>query len=121
MTPPAPCGKPQRVRDSPSRFSRIIMGNFRRPCVPGQRLGTSPKMCNPQKWRDENSACATFHSMSVVQIINELPRLTPADLLAVRRKLIEISEENEDVSVCDAAALEGARLLDRMETGDGAR
>ena len=53
--------------------------------------------------------------MSVMQIIDELPKLTPADLLAVRRKLIEISEENEGVSLCDAAALEGAQLLDQME------
>ena len=59
--------------------------------------------------------------MSVRQIIDELPKLTPADLLAVRRKLIEISEENEGVSLCDAAALEGAQLLDQMEAGDGAR
>ena len=59
--------------------------------------------------------------MSVMQIIDELPKLTSEDLLAVRRKLIEISEENEGVSLCDAAALEGAQLLDHMEAGDGAR
>ena len=56
-----------------------------------------------------------------MQIIDELPNLTPADLLAVRRKLIEISEENEGVSLCDAAALQGAQLLDQMEAGDSAR
>ena len=59
--------------------------------------------------------------MSAAQIIDELPKLTPADLLAVRRKLIEISEENEGVALCDAAALEGAQLLDQMEAGDDAR
>ena len=59
--------------------------------------------------------------MSAAQIIDELPKLTPADLLAVRRKLIEISEENEDVAMCDAAALEGAQLLDKLEAGDDAR
>ena len=63
----------------------------------------------------------TLRPMSVMQIIDELSKLTPADLLAVRRKLIEISEENEGVSLCDAAALEGAQLLDQMEAGDGAR
>ena len=56
-----------------------------------------------------------------MQIIDELPKLNPADLLAVRRKLIEISEGNEGVSLCDAAALEGAQLLDQMEAGNGAR
>ena len=59
--------------------------------------------------------------MSVAQIIDELPKLTPADLLTVRRKLIEISEENEDVALCDLAALEGAQLLDKMEAEDGVR
>ena len=59
--------------------------------------------------------------MSAAQIIDELPKLTPADLLAVRRKLIEIGEENEGVAHCDAAALEGAQLLDQMEAGNGAR
>ena len=59
--------------------------------------------------------------MSAAQIIDELPKLTPADLLAVRRKLIEISEENEGFALCDAAALEGAQLLDQMEAGDGER
>ena len=59
--------------------------------------------------------------MSVAQIIDELPKLTPADLLAVRRWLIGISEENEGVSLCDAAALEGTRLLDQLEAGDDAR
>jgi hypothetical protein len=58
--------------------------------------------------------------MSVAQIIDELPKLTPADLLAIRRKLVEISEENEGVALCDAAALEGAKLLDQMEAGDNA-
>jgi hypothetical protein len=59
--------------------------------------------------------------MSLTQIMDELRKLTPADLLAVRRKLIEISGENEGVSLCDAAALEGAQLLDQMEAGDRAR
>ncbi len=74
-----------------------------------------------QNRRDESDARATVRPMSVMQIIDELPKLTPADLLVVRRKLIEINEENEGVSLCDAAALEGAQLLDQMEAGDGAR
>ena len=57
----------------------------------------------------------TFAPMSVSQIIDELPSLTPADLRAVRRKLVELSEENEDIALCDAAALEAAQELDRLE------
>ena len=53
--------------------------------------------------------------MSVAQIIDELPMLTSADLRAVRRKLVELCEENEDIALCDATALEGAQSLDQME------
>jgi hypothetical protein len=59
--------------------------------------------------------------MSVAEIITELPKLTPADLLAVRRKLIEIAKENSEAASCDAATLEGAQMLDRMEAEDDAR
>lgn len=58
--------------------------------------------------------------MSVAQIITELPNLTAADLRAVRRKLIEISEENTDIALCDSVAQEGALLLDEMEAEDDA-
>ena len=57
--------------------------------------------------------------MSVAQIITELPKLNPADLRAVRQKLLEISEENEGVAACDSTALEGALLLDQLEAEDG--
>ncbi|MBN8422217.1 MAG: hypothetical protein J0L73_25100 [Verrucomicrobia bacterium] len=56
--------------------------------------------------------------MSVAQIIQELPKLTTADLIAVRRKLMELADENEEIALCDAMALEGARLLDQMEAED---
>jgi len=59
--------------------------------------------------------------MSVAEIITELPKLTAAELLAVRRKLTEINEENSEVAACDASALEGAQMLDRMEAEDDAR
>ncbi len=53
--------------------------------------------------------------MSAIEIISELPKLAPAELRAVRRKLVELSEENQDIALCDAAALEGAQVLDRLE------
>ena len=53
--------------------------------------------------------------MSARQIINELPKLTAADLLAVRQRLIELASEQEEVALCDAMALEGAQMLDKME------
>lgn len=59
--------------------------------------------------------------MSVAEILTELPKLTPADLRSVRRKLIELTEENDEVAACDTAALEGAQILDRLEAEDDAR
>lgn len=59
--------------------------------------------------------------MSVADILTELPRLTPTDLRMVRRKLIEITEEDVEIASCDAAALEGAQMLDRLEAEDDAR
>ena len=59
--------------------------------------------------------------MSVAEILTELPKLAPKDLRAVRRKLLEISEENSEAASCDAAALEGAQMLDRMEAEDDGR
>ena len=53
--------------------------------------------------------------MSVAQIIGELPKLTMPDRFAVRRRLMELADGNEDIALCDAMALEGALLLDQME------
>lgn len=59
--------------------------------------------------------------MSAAQIIAELPKLAPAELLTIRRKLVELAEQNEEVAACDAMAMEGAQMLDRMEQDDAGR
>ena len=59
--------------------------------------------------------------MSATEILNELPKLTETERRAVRQKLLELAEENEAVALCDQAALEGARMLDRMEEEDARR
>jgi hypothetical protein len=59
--------------------------------------------------------------MSAAEIISELPKLPPADLVVIRRKLIELAEQNEDIALCDAMAAEGAQMLDRLEENDGRR
>jgi hypothetical protein len=56
--------------------------------------------------------------VSATEIINELPKLTEAELKSVRRRLLEIAAQNEDVALCDHAAQEGAAMLDRMEEED---
>ena len=56
--------------------------------------------------------------MSAAQIIDELPRLTEAERRAVRERLLELAQENEDIAACNQAALDGALLLDRMEDKD---
>ncbi len=59
--------------------------------------------------------------MSAVEIIEELPRLSEAERRAVRRALSDLAAENEDVEICNQAALEGARMLDRLEEDDARR
>ena len=56
--------------------------------------------------------------MSATEILNELPKLTEGERRAVRRKLSELAAENEEVALCDQAALEGAIMLDRLEEED---
>jgi len=59
--------------------------------------------------------------MSATEIIQELPKLTEAERRAIREKLLEIAAQNEDVALCNQAALEGAMMLDRMEEEDARR
>jgi hypothetical protein len=42
-----------------------------------------------------------FPSMSAAQIINELPKLTEAERRAVREKLLELVQENQDIAACN--------------------
>jgi Fe-S-cluster formation regulator IscX/YfhJ len=53
--------------------------------------------------------------MSAAKIIEELPKLSPAEVRLVRQRLIELAALNDDVAHCDQAALEGAMMLDRLE------
>ena len=56
--------------------------------------------------------------MSVAQIINELPKLTAAELQAVRRKLAEITAENSVVALPDRGLdeVQAADLRSRLKT-----
>lgn len=53
--------------------------------------------------------------MSAAQILQELPRLSKAELRQVRQRLLELSAENQEIEACNQSALEGALMLDRME------
>ena len=57
--------------------------------------------------------------MSTAEILEAIPKLSPPELKAIRRKLQELADKNEDVALCDETALAGARMLDRMEAVDG--
>ena len=59
--------------------------------------------------------------MSAAEIINELPKLTEAELRLVRQRLLEIAAQNEDIALCNQAARDGAMMLDRLEEGDANR
>jgi hypothetical protein len=56
--------------------------------------------------------------VSATDIINELPKLTEAELRLVRQRLLELAARNQDIEFCDQAALDGAAMLDRMEEED---
>ncbi len=56
--------------------------------------------------------------MSATEIINELPKLTESERRAVRRKLVELAAQDEDVALCNQTALEGALMLEHMEDDD---
>jgi len=53
--------------------------------------------------------------MSTAEILSELPTLTEAERRAVRRKLSELAADNEEIALCNRAAVEGAKMLDRLE------
>jgi hypothetical protein len=53
--------------------------------------------------------------VSAAEIINELPKLTEAELRLVRQRLLELAAQNRDIDLCNQTALEGAITLDRME------
>ena len=59
--------------------------------------------------------------MSATEIIQELPKLTEAERRAVRQVLSELAAENQDIEICNQAALEGAMMFDRMEDDDARR
>ena len=59
--------------------------------------------------------------MSATEMINELPKLTEAERRAVREKLSELAAQDEDIALCNQAAVEGAMMLDRMEEDDARR
>jgi hypothetical protein len=56
--------------------------------------------------------------MSATEIINELPKLTDAELRLVRQRLLELAAQEEDIGLSNQAALEGALMLDQMEQDD---
>ncbi len=59
--------------------------------------------------------------MSATEIINELPKLTDAERRAVRQRLLDLANREEDIALCNQAALEGAIMFDRLEEDDARR
>ena len=53
--------------------------------------------------------------MSAAEVIRELPKLTEAERREVRRKLAELSEQDEDVALCNHTAETMFQELDKQE------
>ena len=68
-----------------------------------------------------SSALANRHyrrkvsQVSATEIIQELPKLSPAERRTVRRVLSDLAAKEEDVQLCNQAATEAAMMFDRME------
>jgi hypothetical protein len=62
-----------------------------------------------------------FEIVSAIEIIKELPKLTEAERRAIREGLLDLANQNDDVSLCNQAALEGVMMFDRMEDEDARR
>ena len=56
--------------------------------------------------------------VSAAQIIQELPKLSPAERRPVRRVLSDLAAKEEDVQLCNQVATEAAMMFDRMEEED---
>jgi len=85
--------------------------NFNREIQGGKRgLNFEPDSYDPSGY---------VQTMSVTEIINELPKLTEMERRAVREKLLELAAKNEDVRLCNQTAHEDALQLDEMEEKAG--
>jgi hypothetical protein len=56
--------------------------------------------------------------MSMTEILDELPRLSPEERRELGRQLIALEPEREDLMLCDATARAGFALLEEMEAED---
>ena len=59
--------------------------------------------------------------VSSTEIIQALPKLSPAERRAVRRVLSDVAAKEEDVQLCNQVATEAAMMFDRMEEEDARR
>lgn len=59
--------------------------------------------------------------VSAIEIIQALPKLSPAERRTVRRVLADVAAKEEDVQLCNQVATEAAMMFDRMEEEDARR
>jgi hypothetical protein len=64
---------------------------------------------------------ASVLRVSASEIIQELPKLSPAERRTVRRVLSDLAAKDEDVRLCNKAATEAAMMFHRMEEEDARR
>jgi hypothetical protein len=59
--------------------------------------------------------------VSATEIIQQLPKLSPAERRTVRRVLSDLAAKDDDVQLCNQTATEAAMMFDRMEEEDARR
>lgn len=58
--------------------------------------------------------------MSMTEILEELPRMSPAERRRLGRELIALEPEAAEIEACEVIAAESFALLDQLEAEDEA-
>ncbi len=104
------------ARCNPAKADQLSTLNYSLPLSPF----SSGKVWN-RLWPDKLLTEGYNFSVSVSEIIKELPKLTEAERRAVCEGLLEIANQDADVALCNQTALDGALMFDRMEDEDARR
>jgi hypothetical protein len=89
----------------------------------GQSLLATSWRADKQGWLDlaiRNGGDSVIR-VSATEIIQELPKLSPAERRTVRRVLADLAAKEEDVQLCNQVATKAAMMFDRMEEEDARR
>jgi len=74
-----------------------------------------------RSWTWPTGGGVSLLRVSATEIIQELPKLSPAERRTVRRVLSDLAAKEEDVQLCNQVTTEAAMMFDHMEEDDARR